>query len=171
MTNDSLFFGAHNFGAIACRELGLLHQNSTFNFALVDGRVTYAANMLLDDHCQDLNITTESLYHATDYPTLVPTFYFQGTEDGATVAPHAVKHFKFASAKNPKAELFLVSSEGHSPLNSRITDPTHAQRPQVLALLQNALQGESMGQTEWQSLVSSGEFPKWEWHRTTHAHP
>lgn len=117
-----LYFSKFNWLNIVCKELSFNHLGSNFEHELIDNQFFYITSQdLLNkriEECRSIGLTDLSLYKnydAKDYPLFVPVTYFQGTVDGATVAPKAIHHYKSAS-KGP-TQLFLKINGGHSPIS------------------------------------------------------
>ncbi len=115
-TLDSVFFGAYMFHHIACQELSASIPGSTWEATFVNGKLTPEASFMtpLCLMIPGLASRLDRTYEAVNYPLRVPVTYFQGTWDGATVAPAAVHHFK--AVPQGQAQLILINQAGHGPL-------------------------------------------------------
>jgi proline iminopeptidase len=81
--------------------------------------VNYASDLKIFNHMEF------SSYSANQYPVQVPTFYIQGTADGATPAPGAALHYKNA-AKGP-AQLLYFRKSGHMPFSQALFELNEAE--------------------------------------------
>ncbi|GIL16582.1 MAG: hypothetical protein BroJett040_03330 [Oligoflexia bacterium] len=113
-SEDSEEFGAFTFLHIACREFDARQEYANRLAYFDKGRLYPAKYTAYADECEKRKIPIK-LYRATDYPLTVPVYYFNGTTDGATEAPAAIRHYKNV-AQGP-AQLFLVQDSGHVPVS------------------------------------------------------
>lgn len=86
-------------------------------------------------NCTSLKAFPKSLYSATTYPVTVPTFYFQGENDGATEVGGALEHYR--KVAKGKKQFFLLQSGGHNP-NIEILKANNSGQKK---LFQNAVNG------------------------------
>ncbi|MFN7730110.1 MAG: alpha/beta fold hydrolase [Bdellovibrio sp.] len=152
---DSFFFGAFTFSHIACRELGMTDEGSTWEFLFEEGIFTPARNHFRTGLCAPLGWTPDltKTYAAKSYPLKVPVTYFQGATDGATVAPGALEHFN-QSAKG-SAQLYVADQGGHSPMKQLLTESPGAGRLRLAAIqvFESGLRGEMIPKPTWISLL------------------
>ncbi len=138
----SPFFSEYFFLQIACKELSGQSPYASFGFIFKDEKLIPAENIKTAHGCNELGIGPELIktYTALNYPISAPVTYFQGTMDGATVAPHAVWHFKNV-AKNA-AQLFLSKNTGHGPMFELLIDQSLDDHQTALELTKTALNGK-----------------------------
>ncbi len=114
---DTILFGASMFKQISCQELSYADPLSGWGAVLKEGRLQAVGDPLNRQLCLDIPGMDKRLkrtYFSTDYPITVPVTYFEGTTDGATAPPNAMKHLKYAALG--KAQLIYAVNEGHMPL-------------------------------------------------------
>lgn len=87
-------------------------------FSLNNGKITPVPHSNYAPFLNDFTNMTFSSYSASNYKVKVPTFYIQGTADGATAAPGASLHYKNA-AIGPAQILFFKGSS-HMPFGLAI---------------------------------------------------
>lgn len=122
-----LYFSEFNWLHIVCKELSFNHLDSNFEHELINEQFFYLTsqdllNKRIDD-CRSVGLTDLSIYKnydSKDYPISVPVTYFQGTTDGATVAPKAIHHYKYAA--KDFAQIFLKINGGHTPIANFVMD-------------------------------------------------
>lgn len=112
--NDMIYFSPAMFNFIACKELDAEHELSSFFSIFNENQklIPYVKNSSQLNVCKNLNISQSKTYSAIDYPLHVPTYYFQGTTDGATTADFAIWHYKESAKQN--AQIVLAKKVGHS---------------------------------------------------------
>jgi proline iminopeptidase len=109
-------FGFSNLAylQIVCQELSGLNPRSGYQAIFNPDRKLVAAPInTTREACGALGLTEQDvyLYDAVRYPTNVPVTYIQGTMDGATEFPGAVRHFKNV-AQGP-AQIIISVQGGH----------------------------------------------------------
>lgn len=138
----STSFSSYYYFHIFCKELSGFNVISNFEFAFNNGRLVQFENSFSLKACEKLNINPDSIqtFSAKNHPITVPVTYFQGTTDGATVAPHSVWHYK-KTAKS-SAQLFLRKNSGHMPIDTLLEAQKSADHEKALALVKMALKGQ-----------------------------
>jgi proline iminopeptidase len=148
----SPFFSEYFFFQIACKELSGQSPHASFGFIFKDEKLTPAENRQTAQGCKDLGIGPELIktYSSLNYPIAAPVTYFQGAMDGATVAPHAIWHYK-NTAKN-SAQLFISKNAGHGPMTELLTGQDLADHQVALALTRLALNGQILTKATFKEL-------------------
>lgn len=162
--NDSFLFGAFTFGHIACRELGMTDEGSTWEFVFNDGEFTPVQNHLRAGLCGALGWMTEQTqpYNSKLYPLRVPVTYFQGHTDGATTAPGALEHFQ--ETARGSAQLYLARRGGHSPMNRLFPESPGGERLRDAAIqvFEAGLRGQMILKNNWITFVNENtEMREW----------
>ncbi len=112
---------------ISCQEMGLGQPGVADKYSLIDGSTLVpAADESFYKDCQKLGVKTGQIYSALQYPVTVPVTYFQGTDDSATTAPLAIKHYK--SVAKGTAQMLLLRKGGHNPSLTLINSETPGQK-------------------------------------------
>jgi proline iminopeptidase len=93
-------------------------------------------------------------YNAKKYPVKVPVTYFQGSDDTATVASGAYRHY--TSVPIGAKQWMLLQHGGHNPslTNIRLGDSVQTQ------VFEHAVRGEKIPKALLEQLSSSQEL-KW----------
>ncbi len=113
---DNSFFGTYVLAQISCQELSMSNPESGWDADLVDGQFRAKGNLEFETVCREIpgmDKRTNRTYFATNYPILKPVTYFEGSTDGATVAPNAMRHYK--EVAKGRAQLVFEVNGGHSP--------------------------------------------------------
>jgi proline iminopeptidase len=113
-------------------------------FSLKGGKITPVPHSNYAPFLNDFTNMTFSSYSASDYKVKVPTFYIQGTADGATAAPGASLHFKNA-AVGP-AQLLFFRGSSHMPFGLAIfgMDEAELHWQELQNIFAQFLKGEPM---------------------------
>lgn len=103
---------------ILTKEFGMARTDITTQLILNNGKIERQITGELSQYVSaakkfNLPLEKHSTYVASDYPLTVPTYYIQGSRDGATIPQWAIKHWK-AVPKN-EAYLFILKDGGHMP--------------------------------------------------------
>ena len=100
------------------KEFNASVPNVSQMYRLRKGKIETVAGVNYSSYINKFTEIQQTPYSASLYPVSVPTFYIQGTYDGATPAPGASMHFK-NSAKGPSQLLFFKKSS-HMPFGLAI---------------------------------------------------
>jgi proline iminopeptidase len=95
--------------------------------------------------CDQLKVSVNDTetFDMTQYPLLVPTYYFQGSHDGATHAKGALEHWK-ATSFSEKSYFMLSRKGGHNPLLSQLFSYNLSAKSAQLKIFEKALMGQSL---------------------------
>ncbi len=153
-------FGANEvmMGMIGCQEMSMNTAGLSL-YSVFIGRtlVSDGINSLQRLLCRDLGFQPDEVnrtYDASQFPTFVPTTYFQGAKDGATVFPNAVDHFE--KARKGFGQILIMTTGGHSPIHGPLASG-YGERDHLVIyqrLLAQALAGEALDITELSSIRS-----------------
>ncbi|MNJ93258.1 alpha/beta hydrolase fold protein [compost metagenome] len=138
-------FGDVMMGMIGCQELNMNNSEISFYSVFENGKlVADKTNTLKKLYCQSLGFTEadqNKTFKASNYPTVVPVTYFQGSYDGATVSTQSVQHFQ--EAAKGFAQLLISTTGGQLPLHSKAASYAGNQKTVSLhkQLLEKALSG------------------------------
>jgi pimeloyl-ACP methyl ester carboxylesterase len=99
-----------NVNAIGCREL----YGSIFGRDLVGGHLVPIG----DDACVALGVAYSDPYDSANWPTTVPIYYFEGSNDPATPPAYAVYHYD-AHPGSPRHFVY-VQGASHDPLTQSL---------------------------------------------------
>lgn len=116
-------------GAVDSNVIGIIYCKN------MDARTNYEEELLyskdrgfyskelsytLESFCNEIGVTSqkEEPYRITEYPVQVPTYYFQGSHDGATMAIGAISHWK--TVPKGRAYFMLAQKGGHNPNIARL---------------------------------------------------
>lgn len=143
-------FGSNEvmMGMIGCQELSMNTTGLSMHSVFVGEKLVSDGN---NSHqrlfCRDLGFRPDEgnrTYRADLMPTHVPTTYFQGERDGATVLPAAIDHFKFA--RHGFGQLLIVKKGGHSPIHGPLVSGYEPAESVVIyrSLLTQALSGKPL---------------------------
>ncbi len=102
-------------------------------------------------------------YKANRHPVQVPVTYFQGTTDGATVAPMAIHHYK--TVPQGPAQLLLKIDGGHAPNLALLLEGEQSPEAQTasevqLKIFETALRGHLVDERQMQEINAISE-QKW----------
>ncbi|MFS4460698.1 alpha/beta fold hydrolase [Bdellovibrio sp. HCB2-146] len=153
---ESIYYGGYFFHQIACKELSRMHPEATFGSILTKEGKFIPAQTGFGSVCLTLkNFTTAKIkmYSAKNYPVKVPTTYFQGTTDGATAPPNAIRHYEQAAKGN--AQLILVTKHGHSPMASCLNREENGCPAAYTDLFMTAVRGEPMTQAQLNDITTT----------------
>lgn len=103
------------YSALFCKELDKI--SFKYELVLIQGKVerldnSKVANMYCYDYLK-IQKNMENSYSAEHYPVQKPVYYFQGVDDGATVASGAIMHWRKAATNS--AYLMIKKTGGHNP--------------------------------------------------------
>jgi proline iminopeptidase len=118
-----LYFGSFSYAQIVCKELSGQDPHSNM-WAVFDGKKLISMeNQWLNSICTELGTKSEATrtYSSLNYPITVPVTYFEGSLDGATEAPSAIRHYK--KVAKGSAQLILAPQGGHHPTGQSFKDP------------------------------------------------
>ena len=143
-------------GMIGCKELGMNLSTASFS-AIFKNRTLESDRISTSNkfYCEPLGFQKDDstkLFSAKKYPTKVPVTYIQGTQDGATVATQAIKHFKNVS--QGFSQLILVKNGGHAPLHGALSSGYESGDAVSLRsdILKAALNGQNAEETKLKKL-------------------
>lgn len=140
------------YAMIGCKELSLGDPGSYPLDLLKKSTLVPGSENLSKYYCDPLKIRESKKYSALDYPVKVPITYFQGAWDGATQAPFAVWHYKYA-AQGP-AQLLIMPKGGHNPNLSLLYFSSMVQ----LEVLRAGLEGKSITKDQIQDVKQVDEL-------------
>ncbi|MNJ91313.1 Proline iminopeptidase [compost metagenome] len=140
---------------IACQEMGLALPGISSRDAYVNGKLSPVADEESPRYCAQMGARSRNLYSANKYPLTVPTYYFQGRDDSATVMSEAVSHFQ--KVPRGKKSLLLMDKGGHAPSMTFLKMDNVFQ----LGIFTHAVMGETIPE----SLVEmfNAENPRYSW--------
>lgn len=166
--NSLLGFSEPNWTIITCKELRSNQIESYFFYEWLERKFHFVNNESAWKQrlqsCYNLNITDEMMqtpYDAANLRLQVPTTYFQGTTDGSTEAPKAVRHFKTNTSSNK--QIFLKINGGHSPMINPLfvlstdKETLNANQLATSQIFRKALRGEKIEVSE---LATVGTKPE-----------
>lgn len=145
---DSTYFGSYMLLQIGCRELSMMKAGAAWDYDMIDGKFQLAEgkNNFRSgcDQLPGMSVSEEHTYFASDYPVQVPITYFEGTADGATVAPNAMKHWR--NVAKSRAQLFYIVNGGHSSVTAcmgyKLPGMACAPTPAIAGVVSRAFLGE-----------------------------
>ncbi|MBC7371394.1 MAG: alpha/beta hydrolase [Bdellovibrionaceae bacterium] len=109
-----------------CRELSF-NENTLVSYdSLIDGQLVPTIDHESIEICRQLAATKTKTYQAADFPVSVPVTYFQGSNDSATAAPEAIRHYK--SVPTGARQLLILVKGGHSPNLTNIRNDVDGQK-------------------------------------------
>lgn len=148
----TVFFSEYFFFQITCKELSGQSPHASFGFTFKGEKLVPAENIKTAQGCKELGIGTNLIktYSSLNYPISAPVTYFQGTMDGATVAPHTIWHYKGA-AQNA-AQLFISKNAGHGPMYDLLSNKDSSDHQTAVALTRIALNGQILKKAEFKEL-------------------
>lgn len=146
---DSIYFSSFMQQQIGCRELSFASERSAWKAKIINGKFVPSSDFSEVEICEEITqkVTKEhSTYYAVNYPVAAPVTYFEGTLDGATVAPNAMKHFK--NVPTGFAQSLFSVGNGHSPVVTCIMSGEYTsadpcpERVEVAQAVSHAFMGE-----------------------------
>lgn len=147
--NDTPYF------MIACQEMGLALKGVSSHDALIKGKLTPVPDFENPEYCGKLGARSGNLYSALKYPLTVPTYYFQGREDSATVMSQAVAHY--SQVPQGRKYLFLMEHGGHAPSMTYLKMDNAAQ----LEIFTQAIKGELISNSLVEQFNAENSANKW----------
>lgn len=156
MNIDSIYFGAYMYNQIGCQELSMSDPASSWGAVLKDGKFIPSATVGERERCFEIpgmGSRTHRTYYAKNYPLSVPVLYIEGTTDGATAPPNAMRHFK--QVAQGRGQLLFAIDGGHtSALSCAVEKPESlAQECPAHAAIFEALQRGFLGENIDQELL------------------
>jgi len=111
-------FEDHVNTLLLVKEFGMSRTDIFNQLILENGKIKrqvngYASMYVSGAKNLGMPIDKKSTYSAVNYPLEVPTYYLNGTRDGATIPPWAIKHWK--NVPQGEAYLLLLKGGGHMP--------------------------------------------------------
>jgi pimeloyl-ACP methyl ester carboxylesterase len=97
--------------AIGCREL----YGNLFAKDLVAGHLVPTG----EDGCKNLNVSLSEAYDSASWPTTVPIYYFEGSNDPATPPSYALYHYD-RHPGSPRRFVYVLQAS-HDPLTQSLT--------------------------------------------------
>jgi proline iminopeptidase len=165
LATESLFFASYQLHHISCQELSASEPGSSWSAKFVNGKLQPEATYFtpLCSTIPGMESHYGRTYMSVNYPLNVPVTYFQGTWDGATVAPQAIHHYK--NVAKGFAQLILAKRSGHSPFFHCLKDQaTHGPikncpTPEKLqVMMDKAFLGQPLTKEEVVSAEPSGNW-------------
>lgn len=103
---------------LLAKEFGMARTDISTQLILEGGKikrqVTGSASMYVTEATRlGIPLEKKSTYRALDYPLEVPTYYINGSRDGATIPPWLIKHWK--NVPKGEAYLLILKEGGHMP--------------------------------------------------------
>lgn len=153
-------FSEYYFFHVVCQELSGQSSFATFSFKFENEKLVRVEDATTQKGCQQLNIGKNAShpYFALNYPVSVPVTYFQGTTDGATVAPQAIQHYKHVAKSS--AQIFLARQGGHVPMHELLVNPDSEDHQKAVELLRMVLNGKVLKKSEFQKFKKD-QLSKW----------
>jgi proline iminopeptidase len=108
---------------ISCRDLNVTGRRETYiKFSAQKGFFTRVDDDYKEDsikYCEEQGVKMKDIapYEYTQHKVSAPTYYFQGSHDGATQPEGAFAHWKFNN--NTSAYFMLMQKGGHNPYISQ----------------------------------------------------
>lgn len=153
---DYLQYSNKMFNMIACEELSGQSEKAHFKAFLNSAFQLELVTLKNENNCAF--IPEQKTYDSQNYPIQAPVYYFQGTEDGATTADFAVRHFK--QVPQNKAFLVLAKAQGHLPVLSQLkpyNEETTPLRKETLHLFEAAVKTLDLDLTKINELKNKKE--------------
>ncbi|MFZ4404415.1 MAG: alpha/beta fold hydrolase [Pseudobdellovibrionaceae bacterium] len=100
------------------KEFGFTRTDVITQLVLENGKIVRQKTGMASGYVNEarnlgMPLDKKSTYIASDYPLSVPTYYINGSHDGATIAPWAIKHWK--SVPKAASYLLILKGGGHMP--------------------------------------------------------
>lgn len=166
-----LYFSDNNWEALTCRELSSMQRFSEKDYLFEKGKfyVEGSENSQLEwmEKCSVFGLfpggSLINPYQAKRYPVQIPVTYFQGTTDGATVAPMAVHHYK--TVPQGSAQILLKIGGGHAPNLALLIEEEQSPETRIaseaqLKIFATALRGQLVDGSQLQEINAVSE-QKW----------
>lgn len=103
---------------LLAKEFGMARTDISTQLILENGKIVRQVTGEMSMYVTEakklgLPIGAKSTYSAVNYPLNVPTYYLNGSRDGATIPPWLIKHWKNVPRAN--AYLLILKEGGHMP--------------------------------------------------------
>lgn len=118
VSTDNELSGPFAFVHLTCQEMSGIKATADWSLRFEGEKLVPDFDGKMSELCLSLGLLGQSEYDSRKFPIANKVIYINGTTDGATEAPNAVKHFK-QTAKG-SAQLLLIENSGHFPVKDLI---------------------------------------------------